>query len=104
MKLQDTHVKAVSGWPRTPPVQENPHRKLRQLAACKTLASQKGRLTQPQPERQTRRFRLIAQALLAIETAAERLRALTSKHAVRRVSGPDLSCLAGIASYSLLQQ
>ena len=41
MKLQDTHVKAVSGWPRTPPVQENPHRKLRQLAACKTLASQR---------------------------------------------------------------
>ena len=29
MKLQDTHVKAVSGWPRTPPVQENPHPKLR---------------------------------------------------------------------------
>ena len=29
MKLQDTRVKAVSGWPRTPPVQENPHPKLR---------------------------------------------------------------------------
>ena len=29
MKLQDTRVKAVSGWPRTPTVQENPHPKLR---------------------------------------------------------------------------
>ena len=47
MKLQDTHVKAVSGWPRTPPVQENPHPKLRPLAACKTLEANKGRVTQP---------------------------------------------------------
>ena len=44
MKLQDTRVKAVSGWPRTPPVQENPHPKLRAGGATTDEALNRARL------------------------------------------------------------